>query len=240
MSVRLLASVVAPLALLAAYSAPAQAATRGYGVTSFDKIRVDGPYDVRVHVGGAPGARATGTQAAIDRLSVEQHDDVLVIKPLPGGWGGWPGSDQGRLVIDVSAPSLSGAGLSGSGNVAIDRIRGDTLRLTLAGSGNLSIGTLDVTQFATVLTGSGDLVVAGRARQANATLTGSGNIHGDKLATDDATVSLVGSGSLAIGAGHTAKVNLAGSGNVVIAGPATCSITRTGSGDVQCAHVARE
>ena len=233
-------SAIVSLALLAACSGSASAATHTYSVTTFDKLRVDGPFDVHVHVGGASGAQATGPQAAIDRLSVEQNDDTLVIKPLPGGWGGWPGADQGKLVIEVSTPSLSVAGLAGSGDVSIDRIRGDTARLTLAGSGNLSVGAMDVTDLATVMTGSGDLSLAGRARKARATLTGSGNLHADKLVTDDATVSLVGSGDLAIGARHTAKVNLAGSGDITIAGPANCAVTRSGSGDVTCAHVTGE
>lgn len=231
-------AALASAALLAACTGSARAATHTYSVTSFDKLRVDGPFDVRVHVGGAPGARATGPQAAIDRLSIEQHEDTLVIKPLPGGWGGWPGADQGKLVIEVSALALSAAGVTGSGDVAVDRIRGDTVRLTLAGSGNLSVGALDLTHLVAVMTGSGNLTLAGRARKAGATLTGSGNLHAGALATDDVTVNLVGSGDLAIGARHTATVNLAGSGDVSIVGPANCAITRSGSGDVTCAHVA--
>jgi hypothetical protein len=234
------ALALAAVVLLAVSTRPVQAATHSYSVTSFDKLRVDGPFDVRVHVGSGASARATGPQAAIDRLSIEQHDDVLVIKPLPGGWGGWPGANQGKLVIEVSAPSLSVVGLAGSGDVAIDRIRGDTLRLTLAGSGNLSVGLLEVTELTTVTTGSGDLTLAGRARKASATLTGSGGIRAGSLATDDAIVSLVGSGDLAIGARNTAKVNLSGSGDITVAGPANCAITRSGSGDVKCAHVSGE
>jgi hypothetical protein len=239
MSSRRLPSAVS-FALLAACSGAAAAATHSYSVTSFSKLRVDGPFDVRVHVGGASGARATGPQTAIDRLSVEQHDDTLVIKSLPGGWGGWPGSTQEKLVVDVSVPSLAAAGLSGSGDVTIDRIHGDALRLTLAGSGNLSVSAMDVTDLTAVMTGSGDLTIVGRARKANATLTGSGGLHGDHLASDDAIVNLVGSGDLAIGTGHTAKVSLSGSGNVTIAGPANCAVTRSGSGDVKCAHIAGE
>ncbi len=226
----------AMLPLAAACSGSAGAATRNYGVTSFDRIRVAGPFDVNVHVGGSPSARATGSQAAIDRLSVEQQGNVLVVKPLPGGWGGWPIGNQGRIVVDVSTPSLNNATLAGSGSVSIDRVKGDQLDLALSGSGNLSVADVDVTRLTTTMTGSGDLSLVGRAVQAKALLTGSGDLKGDKLAADVADVSLIGSGDLSIGARRTAKVNLAGSGDIRIAGPANCSITRTGSGDVHCAH----
>ncbi len=229
-------AVAALLPLVAAVGAPAEAATRSYGVTSFDRIRVTGPFDVQVHVGGAPSARATGPQEAIDRLSVEQNGNVLVVKPLPGGWGGWPIGFHGKLVVEISTPSLNNATLAGSGNVAIDRVKGDQLDLALSGSGNLSVAAVDVARLAATMTGSGDLSVAGRAGQAKALLTGSGDLKGDQLATDVADVSLIGSGDLSIGARRNAKVNLAGSGDIRIAGPANCSITRTGSGDVHCAH----
>src|SRR5690349_16146626 len=68
--------------VVACSSGSAVAATRNYGLTSFDRIQVTGPFDVHVHVGGSPSARATGPQEAIDRLSVEQHGNQLVIKPL--------------------------------------------------------------------------------------------------------------------------------------------------------------
>jgi Putative auto-transporter adhesin, head GIN domain len=232
---RKLILITVALGALAA-CAHAEAATHSYSVSSFQRIRVEGPFDVKVHVGGAPGVRATGSQQMIDRLSVEQHDDALVIKPLPGGWGGWPGADHGKLIVEVDTPSLAAAGLAGSGNLSIDRVTGDRLDLTLAGSGDLVVAAIEVTQLRAVMTGSGDLTIAGRARQASATLTGSGDLHGDKLVADDATTSLIGSGDLALGAQHTAKAMLAGSGNITIVGPAACTINRSGSGDVSCAH----
>ena len=224
------------LPLVVAVATPAEAATRNYGVTSFDRMRVTGPFDVQVHVGGAPSARAIGPQEAIDRLSVEQNGNTLVVKPLPGGWGGWPMGFHGKLVVEISTPSLNNVTLAGSGNVAIDRVKGDQLDLALSGSGNLSVAAVDVTRLAATMTGSGDLSIAGRAAEAKAMLTGSGDLKGAQLATDDADVRLIGSGDLSIGARRTAKVNLAGSGDITIAGPANCSITRTGSGDVHCAH----
>lgn len=230
----------AALLPLVAACSPATAATRSYGVTSFDRIRVTGPFDVQVHVGGSPSAHATGPQEAIDRLSVEQNGNVLVVKPLPGGWGGWPMGFHGKLVVEITTPSLNNATLAGSGNVAIDRVKGDQLDLALSGSGNLSIAAVDVTRLNATMTGSGDLSIAGHAAEAKAMLTGSGDLKADQLATDIADVRLIGSGDLSIGARRNAKVNLAGSGDVRIAGPATCSITRTGSGDVHCAHQSSE
>jgi hypothetical protein len=231
------AALAATLALMATSSTVA--ATRSYNVTGFSRIRIAGPFDVHVRVGGSPAAHAIGPQDAIDRLSIEQNDDTLVVKPLPGGWGGWPTGSRGKIVIEVSAPTLRGVAIAGSGDVTVDKVRGDTLDLALSGSGSLDIAAVDVDALSATMTGSGDLNLAGRARAAKAMLTGSGDIKASALIADDAQASLVGSGDLSVGARVTAKVTLAGSGDVTISGPASCTIARSGSGDVHCDHLAR-
>lgn len=236
---RTLAILFATTVALAACS-PAHAGTKSYSITDVSRLRIAGPFDVHVHVGGSSSVRATGPQEAIDRLSVEQHEETLVIKPLPGGWGGWPMGFHGNLVVDVTMPSLDQVAVTGSGGTTIDRAKGDALTLALSGSGSLAVTGIQVTQLTATTTGSGTLSLAGRVVGAKLVLTGSGDIKGGDLLADDAVTSLVGSGDLAIGARHTAKGSLAGPGDLSIVGPATCAISRTGSGDVHCGHMAGE
>ncbi|MBA2932503.1 DUF2807 domain-containing protein [Sphingomonas sp. CGMCC 1.13654] len=228
-------AILASLVALPIVAAPADAAMQNYGLSGFNRMRISGPFDVHVRVGGAPGAHATGPKEALDRLSIENNDGTLVIKALPGGWGGWPTGPHGNVVVEVSAPELVGMSITGSGDTTIDRVRGDALDLALSGSGSLDVGALDVTTLRAVMTGSGDMSLAGRARTTAATVTGSGDLKATSLITDDAQAKLVGSGDLSLGARHAVKVVLAGSGDVTIAGPAACAVTRTGSGDVRCA-----
>ncbi len=229
-----LAATLAALLLLAG-PGMAGAATHSWQVTDFRKIRVEGPFDVRVHAGQPSGVRAIGPQASLDRLVVEQRGDTLVIHPdRSAGWD--IHVSTGKMVVDVGTRALDGATLGGSGALAIDRMRGDAVDLALSGSGDLDVADMAAAQTRISLTGSGDLTVAGRTRSATALVTGSGDLHGGGLAAGDATVTLVGSGDLELGASGTATVKLAGSGDVSIVGPARCTVSRTGSGDVRCAH----
>ena len=86
---------------------PADAATRNFGVTSFTKIRVSGPYKVSVATGVAPFARATGSSAAIDRVAIEVRGDTLVVQSNPS-WGGYPGSDPGQRGPRPADPDQEG------------------------------------------------------------------------------------------------------------------------------------
>ncbi|MFL6744237.1 MAG: hypothetical protein ACJ8E3_09835 [Sphingomicrobium sp.] len=50
-------------ALLTAFAllaAPAGAATRNFGIEGFDRIRLEGPFSVKLTTGVAPFAKATG------------------------------------------------------------------------------------------------------------------------------------------------------------------------------------
>ena len=220
---------------LVAASGAASAAERGYSVQDFDRIRVEGPYDVSIRVGPPATARAQGRQIDLNRLSFVVTDGTLVIKPDRSGWGGWPGAkSEEKVVVTVSTRTLGAATMVGSGAIAIDRIRAPSVELGVAGSGDISVGAIDADSVALSVIGSGDLTVAGRAKQARANIQGSGNVDAAALAVQDATVTVAGSGDLKLSASRSAKITTAGSGDVVVTGTAACSVNRAGSGDVTC------
>ena len=86
----------AALAALLLVAAPAMAATRSYSVTSFDRIRVDGPYQLMLKTNVAPFARAAGSQQALDAVSIRVEGRTLIVRADEGGsWGGYPGQQPG-------------------------------------------------------------------------------------------------------------------------------------------------
>lgn len=227
----------APLALLllAACASAASAAERGYSINDFDRIRVEGPFAVTVHLGPAAAARASGTGRALDGVTVTANDGTLVIRADHQAWGGWPGGAQDdRVTIAVTTPSLRGVALIGSGAVHVDRMRGPALALSVGGSGAIDVAAVDADKLGLALSGSGGITVAGRARQANLLLQGAGDIDAAGLTAGDAVVSAMGSGNIALAATRSAKVQSGGSGDVTVSGTPACTVAQTGSGTVRC------
>ena len=222
------------LLLLAFLPAPAMAATRSYSVTTFDRIRVEGPYAVTLKVGSAVSARADGDPRAIDRLKVEVQGRTLVIRADASAWGGWDKTGPGRVTVSLATPELNAAGVSGSGTLAIDRAKAQRFDIAVSGSGSVTLGAVTADRLWLVLVGSGQLTVAGRAQQAKATLQGSGSIDATKLAVDDLELGSSGSGEASFAASKTAKVSATGSGDVTVAGAAACTVNAIGSGEVRC------
>ena len=127
-----------PIAIMAlTLAAPAGAATRNFGITSFDRIRVDGPYKVVLKVGVAPFASASGSQDALDEVAIEVQGRTLVVHPNRSSWGGFPGESRGPVEIRIGTHELTQAWLNGAGSLQIDRVRGLAFDLSVQGSGDL-------------------------------------------------------------------------------------------------------
>lgn len=212
----------------------ALAAERGYTVTSFDRIRVEGPYRVTVTSGRGPSVRASGNQAALDAVVARVEGRTLVIQRATNTWGGFLGQDHGAVTIAVTTPALVTASLAGSGQLDIDAMRAQRIDLAVAGSGRIALGRVETDRLGVMVTGSGGLAIAGHAATAQVTLNGSGQIDAAKLSADDATVAATGSGDVALAVRRAARVQATGSGDVAIAGTPACTVRRLGSGTVTC------
>lgn len=219
---------------LVATALPAQAATRAFPVPGFVKLRVEGPYTVRVRTGGRVSVNASGPQNAIDRLVVEPRGTTLVVTSERGSnWNPlrWTG---GKVVVDITVPMLEAVELAGPGDLTIDRIRTTAFSAALSGPGDLTVGRLDTSRLTASLSGPGDLTIAGRTGRADASLTGPGDIRAAGLAVDLLSANLMGPGTISVGPTRVARANLTGPGDIRIAGKPSCTVRKTGPGSIKC------
>ena len=217
------------LAVLAA--APADAATRNFGISSFDRIRVEGPFGVRVKNGVAPFARASGTPAAIDRVAIDVMGRTLVVRTNPS-WGGYPGKDPGPVEISIGTHELSSAWLNGSGSLEIDKVEGLTFDLSVHGSGAVGIADADVDKLTVAIAGSASASVAGRAEKLSGSLRGISSLDASGLVAKDADLTASGPSTIKASVSKAAKVLASGTATVALAGDPACTATLSGSASV--------
>ena len=117
-------------------ASPAGAATRNFGVTGFTKVRVDGPFKVKLTTGVAPFASASGSPAALDRVAIEVRGRHLA-RPRQQFARGAVIRDRIRdRSRSTSARMISAPpGSTGSGALAIDKVKGLSFDLSVQGSG---------------------------------------------------------------------------------------------------------
>ena len=220
-----------PLLLLIVAAPPANAATRNFGVSGFDRIRVEGPFKVRVTTGIPPMARSSGTAQSLDALSVETQGRTLVIK-TGSRWGGYPGASAGPVEIEIGTHELSSATIAGSGSLAISQVKGLTFDLALHGSGVASIASADVDQFKLSQSGSGLVSLAGSALRLTAVVRGVSSLDGRALNVKDATIGAEGPATVRLSVSETAKVEARGAATVELAGTPVCNSKTEGSATV--------
>jgi len=218
--------------LILSGAVPAAAETRGFGVSGFDRIRVEGPYKVRLATNVAPFATASGSAAALQRLAIRVDGRTLIIQSDLSGWGGYPGKDNGAVQINVGTHDLSTAILVGAGSLAIDRVKGLEFALTVQGAGIAGIDQADVDQLKVAVSGTGGVRLGGKARQLNAIVRGMANLQAADLSVKDATIAVEGAGTVAATISNTATVTSSGSGSVALGGNPACTVKVTGAASV--------
>jgi hypothetical protein len=224
------------LALLVLASLPAAAAPpatqRNFSVTGFDRIRIDGPYKVTLKTNVSPFARATGTTASLDGVSVKVEGRTLVIREGTGGWGGYPGERRGPVTIDVGTHDLSAIYINGPGALDVDKVKGLSFEISIQGSGMARIDAVDVDQMKVGVTGAGTTRLAGRAAKLTATVRGTSAFDGDGLSVKDAVIGAEGPSTVRAQVTNSAKVDANGLVSVTLTGEPACTVKARGSANV--------
>jgi hypothetical protein len=215
-----------------ALAAPAAAATRTFGITSFTKVRVEGPYKVTLTSGVAPFAKAIGSTTALDRVAIDVRGDTLVIQTNPSAWGGYPGADPGPVEVSVGTHDLTSAALTGAGSLAISRVKGLSFALSVQGSGSAQIDDVAADQLEVNLAGTANAKLQGHALKLTALVRGLSSIDAAKLTTPDAHITADGSATVDVAVTETARVDAWGPATIRFSGRPACTLKVSGSTSV--------
>jgi len=221
-------------ALLAAavLATPASAATRNFGISGFDRVRVEGPFKVRLSTGVAPFARASGTADAVDRLAVTVEGRTLVVRTQSAWGAGFPGQKYTPAEVEIGTHDLTSAWLNGAGTLKIDKVKGLSFDVSVQGSGAMGIGRADVDQLKIAVSGTAAAIVAGKAMRLTTTVRGISSLDAAALETKDAVVGAEGAATVRAHVTNTVKVDASGPATIVLTGDPTCTAKLAGSASV--------
>jgi len=231
---RFLAAGFFAAGLLAA--APAAAAERRFSITDFDRVTVEGPFQVRLIVGRPSTALVRGAQAGMDRVTVDSQGQTLRIRRNRNAWGGGDAAESEPVVIELTTRSLRSLRLIGPARIEVEGAGGLNLEFSLEGSGSLRATGVAADNLTLALLGAGRLEIAGTAKRLRADFQGSGEVAGTGLAVQDATVTTNTTGSVALTVNGPAAVNANGLGDVRILGRPACTVRGIGAAQVSCSN----
>ena len=220
--------VLAPLLLIAA-SAPDQ---KTFLVSGFERVRVDGPYQVDI-VRGPNAARAEGDPKALDQLDIHVDGSTLVIDAGTRSWETRAGESVAAPHVMLSTPLLSSVTVNGGGTVRIAEMRSPRSSIAINGPGAVTVTGFDADELNAAMIGAGTLTITGTARRARVRSNGAATFDGSGFTANDAVLISESSGGMRLGVRYTAQVMALGIGTVHLDGAPECTIS--GSGPVECA-----
>lgn len=180
--------------------------TENRDVAAFTRVDNEGSVDLRLHVGEPRRVQVRAGEKVIDDVSTEVRDGTLYVTFDHEGWGG------NDVVVEASVPSLTGAELTGSGDLEADNIDADAFALSSEGSA--------------------DILLTGTADRLDVDIEGSGDADLADLAAREARVSVQGSGGADVDAADRLDVVVEGSGDVRYHGDPELTQRVDGSGDL--------
>ena len=224
-----------PLLVLASALAPPQpaaAAERSFTLTSFDRIRVDGPFAVELVTGVSPFARASGSQAALDTVAMSVTGRTLLIHPNRSSWGGYPGQPVGPVTITVGTHELSSATLNGSGSLAVDHAKGLSFAISVNGAGAVRIAQVEADRVTIGLNGAGSATLAGTTAKLTGIVHGASSLDSSALLAKAAVIGAEGPAVVRLAASETAQLSASGTASIAVSGDPACTVKIAGSASV--------
>ena len=222
------------LLLLLVLAAPAAAEDRRYSVGDFDRVIVEGPYQVHLVTGRASAASAQGRRDALDRVAIDVQGQTLRIRRNRNAWSGAPGADPGTVTIELATRAVRSARLIGPARLDLAGARGLAVELSVEGSGDLRAAGIDADRLSLALLGSGRLEIAGLARMVNGNFQGTGDVAAMALRAGQATIATTTSGAVALTVNGPATIAANGLGDVRILGRPVCTVSGIAADQVRC------
>lgn len=213
---------------------PAAAAERRYSVPNFDRIRVEGPFDIRLTTGRPSAGEATADQRTLDLLDLRVEGTTMIVRLNGNGWGETPKAARTAPAITLSTHGLRSAVVNAGGRLSIAPMKGQRLDMAVNGNGAIMVAGAEADQLNATIIGAGSIAVAGRAARVQLLSNGSGLIDASGLVASDLVVRVDGTGETRAMARYTAKVTSNGLGKVTVAGNPACTVNAIAGGPVVC------
>lgn len=224
------------LPALIAFAAPAHAADRSYVVTNFDRIRIDGPFVVKVDVGtGGAAASASGDERALGDLDISVEGTTLTVRKGSQGWGERGETRGPSPVITLRTPAVRGATVIGGAKLTLaGRLRTNRFDVQVTGAGTIDASGVDADDVVVTVIGNGNVTLAGRAARARLSTNGGGAIAATALDAGDVLALMDGAGETRASARYTADLTNRGLGLIAISGSPKCIVRGQSTGPIQC------
>ncbi|MCE7053098.1 DUF2807 domain-containing protein [Algoriphagus sp. AGSA1] len=189
----------------------------------FTKVHSGGSWEVILTEGSKEEVRIEARGVDLDKVRTEIDGDVLSVGLVKGNY------NNVKLKFYITYKELDGIRCSGSGTMEVTSpVSSEKFSAGLSGSGDILMDKLEAEELSVSISGSADLKIqGGSVERAEIKQSGSGDFHGERLAIGDLVVSKSGSGDTHVGDLGKVSLSASGSGDVTYTGSPTLGDIKT-------------
>lgn len=201
-------------------------------VASFNRIELRYPAVVTIKQGEKDGVTLETDDNLLKQLTTKVNGGVLVIDNNQPLWSQRVNPSD-KVLITITVKDLREVDFPSAGEVSIEGIQSENLKLTVSGAGSISLVEVDLGKLDVQLSGAGSINAAGTAGDLKLGISGAGSFNGTDLKANQVDVNISGVGSAEIWVLDELTANLSGIGSINYYGsPATIQKNVSGLGKV--------
>lgn len=198
-------------------------------VSGFDAVELSGIGTLIIEQGSAEALEITADENIMPYLRSE-----VVGANLQLGTDEFinllPSSD---ITYHLTVKNLTTIETSGLGNIEMESLDTDQLKLAISGSGTMKIGDLSAKMLSLEISGMGDVYLSGEVEDQRIKISGTGNYQAGDLFSRTAVIDISGSGSAEIWAADNLDLDISGMGDLSYYGEPILNTDISGMGNIK-------
>ena len=166
--------------------------TRQLDFDGFDRIQLDGAFDLEIGFGREFELKLTTDDNLFDEMDISVDGGTLVLdteenlRPTEG------------VLLEITMPALAGLKINGAGDITISDFDGERFDLNVRGAG--------------------DLTIDGRVGTLEIAISGAGDVDARELVAREVEIGISGAGDATVHATESLEARVSGVGNVTYYG----------------------
>lgn len=165
-------------------------------IGSFDKVSLNGPFEIYLKQGDQPALTIETEDFAPEDIITEIRNNTLYVD-LKDKKFKYKDIDR-KSVIYLTYTQLKRLEWNGAGNIKTENVLdADKFELDISGAGNVNMD-LKVNTLSVDMSGAGNVEVKGQARTQTVQMSGAGNYNGFDLKSERANIELSGVGNVRV------------------------------------------
>jgi hypothetical protein len=161
-----------------------QRTSRSYDLTDFDRIDVEGQWQITIERGDAWSVAVETPVEILDNVTVERDGDELSIG-YRGGWCGNCFRDGNTLKATITMPDIESLDLSGAVALTGASSRFDTLSLDLSGAGSVDFSDVRVTDANVDVSGASNVKLQMAGGRLTGDMSGTANLEYSGMVSEE-------------------------------------------------------